>query len=168
MPAGFSRTLRAIQQDGMQSTVLALGLAVVLLGGWAGWLAFARVSLYEVSETARLEVERFYPVAAPVTGRVVAANLVLSREVQQGEVLVEVEADREHLETAEERAKLAAFGTQLQALAQEIWAEEQALRELRYAGAAALSEAQQKRIAAEATARQAQDQAERVNRLQQR
>jgi multidrug resistance efflux pump len=168
MPAGFSRTFRGMEQDGMWPTALALGFAVALLGGWAGWLALARVSLYEVSETARLEVAHIYPVAAPITGRVVAAGLVLSREVQQGEVLVEVEADREHLETAEERARLAAFGPQLQALAQELRAEEQALHELRNAGAAAVSEAQQKRVAAEAAARQAQDQAERARQLQQR
>lgn len=152
----------------MRSTALALGFAVALLGGWAGWLALARVSLYEVSETARIEIERIYPVAAPVTGRVIAVNLVLSRQVQQGDVLVEVEAEREHLETAEERARLAAVDSQLGALAQEVRAEEGALHEFRAAGAAAVAEAQQKRVAAEATARHAQDQAERVSRLQQR
>lgn len=90
----------------MGSTALVLGLVIAVLAGWSGWLALARVSLYEVSEAARLEAEKVYPVASPVTGRVVSASLVLSREVREGEVLVEIEADRERLETEAGRAHM--------------------------------------------------------------
>ena len=44
-------------------------IATGLLGGWAAWLVLARVGVYEVSRTARLEVESApHAVDAPVGG----------------------------------------------------------------------------------------------------
>ena len=166
MAPEFSRTFRSLQEDGPRRASIALGLALAILAVWALWLVIARVSLYEVSETGRLEMERVYPVAAPVTGKVVATHLALAREVQAGEVLVEIESERENLEAAEERARLAGFERQLEAIGREIEAEERALVENGRAAGSAVSEAQQRLVAARAAARQAEDQAQRVNRLQ--
>jgi hypothetical protein len=82
---GFSRTLRSLRADGMRTTQVVLGIALAFLAIWDLWLALARVALYEVSETARLEVERIYPVSTPIGGRVVAATLLLSRELALGD-----------------------------------------------------------------------------------
>ena len=165
---GFSRTLRSLKADGMRATTVTLGLALGFLAIWGLWLALARVALYEVSETARLEVERVYPVSATVGGRVVATELLLSREVREGEVLVEVEAEREILETNAQRAQMQALEHQLQAMDREIEAEEQALHQTRQAARAAVSEARQKVAAVEAAARHLEDQGRRMAQLEQR
>src|SRR5689334_1368370 len=102
----FARTVRALDADGMSPALLAVLLVAVLGGVWTTWLVVARVPVYQVSEVARLEVERVHPIASPVVGRVLATTLTLGREVKAGDVLLEIEADRERLETAEERARL--------------------------------------------------------------
>ena len=99
MSDSFPRTVRAFQTDGMTPTVLGLILIAALLVFWSGWLVFGRVSVDEISATARLEVERVHPVAATVGGRIVASYLSLGRRVRSGDVLLEIEAGREELET---------------------------------------------------------------------
>jgi hypothetical protein len=62
-------------------------LAVLLLAGWVAWFLLARVARYEVTDSARLEVDRaVHRVDAPVAGRVVATRLVLSRELEAGDI----------------------------------------------------------------------------------
>src|SRR5918993_1135550 len=90
----FARTLRALDADGMSPALLAVLLVAVLGGVWSTWLVLARVPVYQVSEAARLEVERVHPITPPVTGRVVATALALGREVKAGDVLLEIEAVR--------------------------------------------------------------------------
>ena len=75
----FARTLRALDADGMSPTLLALMLVGVLSGVWTTWLVLARVPVYQISEVARLEIERVHPIASPVVGRVVATSLALGR-----------------------------------------------------------------------------------------
>lgn len=161
----FAHTMRALEADGMRPTLLAVILVAALLLVWSGWLVAARVPVYQISDSARLEVERIYPVAASVVGRVAATSLVLGREVHEGDVLLEVEADRQQLETAEERTRLGALGSQIEALDREATAEEQALKETQRASKAALDEAAQKVSAAEAAADQAEAQASRLGQL---
>jgi multidrug resistance efflux pump len=153
----FARTVRALDADGMSPALLAVLLVAVLGGVWSTWLVVARVPVYQLSETARLEVERVHPIASPVVGRVLATTLTLGREVKAGDVLLEIEADRERLETAEERARLSTVTGELTALGHEIGAEEDALDQAHRAAKAALEEATQRLAAAEATANQADE-----------
>jgi len=153
----FARTVRALDADGMSPTLLAVLLVAVLGGVWSTWLVVARVPVYQLSEAARLEVERVHPIASPVVGRVLATTLTLGREVKAGDVLLEIEADREKLETAEERARLSTVTGELTALEREIGAEEDALDQTRHGAKAALEEAAQRLAAAEATAHQADE-----------
>ena len=162
----FSRTMQALDADGMSPTLLAVILIAGLGGVWTSWLAFARVPVYQLSEAARLEVERIHPVAAPVVGRVVATSLVLGRDVQQGDVLLEVDADREWLATQEERVRLAAVNGEIEHLQREIVAEQGAIEDTVRAASAAIAEASQRLAVAEASAQLAQDKVRRINQLE--
>ena len=127
------------------------------------------MTLYEVTTTARLEVERaVYPIEAPVVGRVVATHLALGREVQAGEVLVELESDAQRLELEAERTRLAAVTAQLDGIRQEIMAEEEAQRQERQAAPAALNEARARYREAEVAARAAQEETDIYTRMQER
>jgi multidrug resistance efflux pump len=162
----FARTLRALDADGMSPALLAILLVAVLGGVWTTWLVLARVPVYQVSEAARLEVERLHSIAAPVSGRVVATSLALGREVKAGDVLLEIEAERERLETAEERARLSTVAGEIGALQREILAEEDALEQSRRAAQAALEEATQRLAVAESAAAQANENVGRFTLLE--
>jgi multidrug resistance efflux pump len=168
MSDSFPRTVRVLQTDGMNPTVLGLILISAVIAFWGGWLVLGRVSVYEMSATARLEAERVHPVAAAVGGRIVASSLSLGRQVHRGDVLLEIEAGREELETIEERTHLAALKSQLAAIDTEIASEEQALALASRAARAALSEASERLVVTQATARQAEDQERRFRQLRER
>jgi multidrug resistance efflux pump len=153
----FARTLRALDADGMSPALLAVLLIAVLGGVWSTWLVLARVPVYQVSQSARLEVERVHSISSPVTGRLVSTSLVLGREVKVGDVLLEIEAEREQLETAEERARLSTVGGEINALQREIRAEEDALDQASRGAAAELEEARQRLSATEAASAQADE-----------
>jgi multidrug resistance efflux pump len=161
----FSRTMRAIDADGMSPALLAILLIAGLGGVWTSWLVMARVPVYQLSQAARLEVERVHPVAATAVGRVTATSLVLGRQVQQGDVLMEVEADLQWLATVSERTRLQALGGEATELAREIAAEQQAIEDTRLASRAALAEAEQRFLAAEASARLAEEKFRRSTAL---
>jgi hypothetical protein len=58
MSATFSHSLRSLGADGFRHSIIGLLFAAVVLGSWLGWAFLARVTLYEVTDTARLEVDR--------------------------------------------------------------------------------------------------------------
>jgi multidrug resistance efflux pump len=121
MSTSFTRTVRALEADGFRRTLVVLGVAVVLLAAWGAWFLLAPVVRYEVTETARLEVDRaIYPVQSPLQGRVAATILELDARVETGAVLVELESTAERLQMEEERARIAAIEPQLRALEAEI------------------------------------------------
>lgn len=166
MSTEFSRSMRALAADGFRGSAWGGLLALALLGAWAAWFFLARVALYEVSQMARLEVDRaVHPVEAPVAGRIVATRLALGREVQAGEVLVELDAGIERLRLEEERTHLVALPRQLEALRGEILSEERSLLEEQQAGRAALEEARTRHQEAEVAAQLAREEAERLRLL---
>ena len=143
--------------------------AVALLGSWAAWSFFARVTLYEVTDTARLEVDQeTHPIQAPVAGRVVATHLTLGTETQTGDVLVELDTTTERFRLEEERAHLATLSAQLDVLRREVVAEEQAGREDQQAARAALDEAHSRYEEARVAAQYAEEIAKRWALLQAR
>ena len=118
---------------------------------------------------ARLEVDRaVHPVAAPLAGRVVATHLAVGREVQAGDLLVELDADAQRLQQQEQRVRLDALAARLTALRKEVAAEEAARRAEQQAARAALEEAQARRREAEVARRPAEEEAEIYARLQTR
>src|SRR4051812_12985502 len=106
MPVEFSRSMRSLNRDGLGRSLAALGFAIIVLGLWFVWFFRAQVARYEITETARLEVDGAgFELQAPVAGRVVGSHLELGREVDAGEVLVEIESDAQRLDVRETEAK---------------------------------------------------------------
>jgi membrane fusion protein (multidrug efflux system) len=137
-----------------------------LLGGWGVWFVCARVAVYEISQTARLEVDQAgHPVTTTVTGRIVTTRLAVDRTVQAGEVLAELDDAGPRLQYEEARVQLTALTAQHQARHQEILAEQVAQQDERQAARVALNEARAQHHEAEVAARAAAEQADIFVRL---
>jgi len=159
--------MRSLAADGFGRSLAGLLSATLLLGGWGAWFLLSRVAVYEVTQNARLEVDRAaYPIATPVAGRVDVTHLVVGQEVQAGEVLVELDAEAQRLQQEEARVRLAALSAQLAARRQEVTAEEAAHQGERRAARVALDEARARYREAEVAARSAEEEAEFYDRLQ--
>lgn len=161
MSSNFRRTNFALQSDGATASIVVLLIGLVLLVGWLGWAFRARITRYEVSDRARLEVTAAaYPVQATVSGRLVADRLVVGREVHAGEVLAELDSKAEQLNLDEERSRVAAFEPQIRALeaqtASEISGGENERQALTFSLQAAKAEVQQAAAQAALAAKEAQ------------
>lgn len=166
MSTGFSRTLRSLRAENWGMPSAAILIAGCLVGAWFAWANWARVTLYEVSNSARLEVDRAaYPIQSPIAGRISASYRVVNREVKTGDVLVELDASAERLQLREEQARIAALGPELEALRRQAGAEERARDDERQAADAAAEEARADARQAEAPARYARLEEQRLNEL---
>lgn len=124
--------MRARAADSLPRPLVAGAVALVLLALWSWWFAGARISLYETSDTARLEVAPVgNAVDAPVAGRIVAYHLVLGQKVEQGQLLVELDATISEQHLVEARARHAALAPQIESRQNEIRAEEEFQRRQR-------------------------------------
>ncbi|MGH8589041.1 MAG: HlyD family secretion protein [Gammaproteobacteria bacterium] len=165
----FSRTLRSLETDGPWRWTVGLVITALLLGGWFAWFVFGRVSVYEVTDRAVLEVEAAaHPVAARVDGRVVKTALALGRAVTAGAVLIELDAEAKRLALDEARARLAGRRAQIAALGPEIQAEQYGLEAYRRSSAAALDESRARIAEVEARANFAERQADARRALRDR
>lgn len=78
----FSRTSRSLASETSRCALLVWGLILVMLGAWLAWFLLVKVTVYEVSGAARLEVERAaHPVATPIAGKIVSTSLRLGKRV---------------------------------------------------------------------------------------
>ena len=160
----FSRFARA--QDASSRTVLSAIIGGMLLLAWTLWFFFARVSLYETSRQARIEVEDApHDVDAPVAGRLLRTNLVLDRQVSAGDVLIEMDSEAWRLEWQAEQAKVLAVGPQIAALNRELLSDEEALRGEDRALVAEVSEARAHQRASDAVAHLKASEREQVESL---
>ena len=166
MAIPFSRSMQSLAADGFRYSLSGVLLAAVLLSAWTIWFFIARVTLYEVSVGARLEVsEAAHSVEAQVAGRVRATHLVLGQEVQGGDVLIELDVGAQQLQLGEERARLAALTSQPAELRNELKAEEAAKNEDQQAGRIALDQARARYREAEASAQLRVQEAQRLEFL---
>ncbi|MGE0133272.1 MAG: HlyD family secretion protein [Blastocatellales bacterium] len=166
MPSPFSRTIRSINAESSRLSTLALLASAAILGGWALWFVAARVAIYETSESARLEVDSAaHPIEAAAAGRVIKTNLAIGREVQAGDVLVELESDSQRLQLIEEEARVTAVSAQLAALRDQTSAERQVQTETQAAAPVALDEAKARYDEAMAIARAASEEHKRLAKL---
>jgi multidrug resistance efflux pump len=166
MAVVFSRATQALTQDHGRGSRWGLLVAAALLGAWGTWCCLARLAVYAVTDTARLEVEHAVcPIETPVDGRVVATHLGLGREVQVGDALVELEAEPQRLQREEEHTRLAALTRQHEALHVEVATTAQALTEAQQAARVALDEARAQFQEGLARAQFATEEATRSTRL---
>lgn len=139
---------------------------MALLLAWGLWFFLARVSLYAVTDTARLEVgQQAHPLTAAVPGKVVASRLELGREVERGEVLVELDSEAVRRDIEDKAAEKAGLVSQLERIHTEIGAQTQALGEARSAESAALNEARAEHDQAEVAAVLAEEESSRTARV---
>ena len=166
MPSPFSRTIRSLNAESSRLSMMALIAAAAILGVWLLWFVMARVAIYETSETARLEVDSAArPIEAAVSGRVIKTNLAIGREVQAGEVLVELESGAQRLQLSEEEARVEAVNAQLAALRGQTVAERQVQAETLAGAPVALDEAKARYDEAAAVARAAAEEHKRLDKL---
>jgi membrane fusion protein, adhesin transport system len=117
----FSRTTRSLAKDTSKLALVIWLFAGVLLALWLGWFFLGRVTLFELSRSARLEVQQSaHPVAAALASKIVVNALVLGQEVQAGDVLVELDASTEVLRLREEESRLKSFAPRIASLNREI------------------------------------------------
>ena len=60
----FDRTLRSLERDTPRPIQLGIGLAALGLTLWTLWLFYAPISVYAISQNARVEVQAAFPVEA--------------------------------------------------------------------------------------------------------
>lgn len=141
MPDAFPRSLRRLNRESAGRSWWMPVVFAALFGAWVLWFLLARVTVYAVSESARLEVEEAAcPIEASVDGRVSATHIVLGADVQQGDALLELDTQSHRFELGELRAVRAGRMSELQPLKDEIRAQERQLEDLRRAGIQGLEE----------------------------
>src|SRR2546423_8091744 len=166
MANSFHRVSQSLRADNGLRSNLILVVALSLLMGWVIWAFRARVTRYESSESARLEVNGApYPVQASVAGRLVASQLILGKEVRAGDVLAEIDSENARLSLQEERTRLATLTPQIAALQSQMQSEGEGGSEERGVLKVSIEEARAQYRDAEAQAVSAQQEAERASRL---
>jgi membrane fusion protein (multidrug efflux system) len=158
--------MRSVSADDARRRWLLLATGVLLVVAWCAWAVLARISVYAISDEARIEVEaEGHAIAAPVPGTVSATRLAIGTEVSAGEVLLELDSHVEQLAHEEETVHAAALAAQIAVLASEALAEQRVIEDARGASSAALAEARARQEEAEAASKHAGFEAARVARL---
>lgn len=166
MSTAFSRTLRSLQADGFRLSLAGILVAAVLIGAWTAWAVLARLTLYEVTDAARIEVDQAaHPIQSPLLGRIVKTNLAIGREVLAGDVLIELDAQPQRLQIREEQTLLSTLPSQIEALRAQRAAEEQSRRNEQQTARAAQEEARAGVRKAEAPERLAEVEQQRLKDL---
>jgi membrane fusion protein (multidrug efflux system) len=167
MANSFSQTTRSLAQEQSCFDLVVWLLALLLLTAWLLWFLFAPVTVFEVSHSARVEVERAaHPIAAQVDGKILFNAVQLEKEIKAGDILVEMDAHSERLALEEEQARLKALPPQLQALQRQIDDEDIAIVRLDSYASNSISQARSRYQEALAAAQFAKDQAQRLEQLQ--
>ncbi|MBI1849400.1 MAG: HlyD family efflux transporter periplasmic adaptor subunit [Planctomycetes bacterium] len=131
-----------LRADGFRRSLWAIGSGVVLLGAWVCWLCFARVPIWEVSTSARLEsTAATHRVQPAVAGRVAAMHLTIGSRVRAGDVLVELDAESQRLALAETTSRRRSLTDQIARIDEQTAKEEDVLRRQDEAAPKALDEA---------------------------
>ncbi len=166
MATAFTRTMHSLRGDGFRRTIAGIAIATIFLSAWCSWLVLARLARYETTDSARLEVDRAaHVLQAPYTGRVVASRLELGRHVEQGEILLDLDANPEQLQIQEEQTRRKGIDPRLESLRAELTASVQAAEREKDAAWASLEEARVRVREAEQPARFAEADAARLKQL---
>jgi len=139
----FQRTLRSLDgtESGIRAVLMTFSVAALCL--LSGWAVKARIPVLKVSTLGRIEphnaVHRLEP---PEPGKVIRSNLTLDREVTEGELLVEFDAEEQRLELRQSESNLSTLARDLSSLGDLIVQKKRELDESGLADEAALREAE--------------------------
>jgi membrane fusion protein (multidrug efflux system) len=123
----FSRTHRLMLRARLVRDAGLIVAAVVLLGGWFGWMVLGRVPIYASAEQMKIESEKLpLHIEVPVDGVVVECSLTLGRAVQEGEVLVKLDAKPFELKRDQLQAQFDGDKVTIDALTLELIAQQRA------------------------------------------
>jgi multidrug resistance efflux pump len=163
MSDAFARSLRAVTHEPQGLIVASACTGVGLLVAWLAWFVLARVTVYEASESARMEyVRAARPVDVAVAGRVVEEHLTLGAHVRAGAPLLVLDTSLDERRLSEERARLAALAPERDALVQQIAREREQLTLTQQASLSAIEEARAHDSRAGVELRFARERAERM------
>jgi len=166
MATAFSRTVRAIRADSFRNSIVVVLFVMALVVGWLAWFFLARITRYEVTNHARLEVDQqINPIQSPVLARVISSNLELGKQVHAGDVLVELDAGSEQLQVSEEKTQLGALDSQVASLRAQVASLRQAGEHEEQTAQVAVEEAAARYKEADALARLAADEARRLEKM---
>jgi membrane fusion protein (multidrug efflux system) len=166
LPASFSRTTRSLASDTSRYAVVAWLIAGLILTGWLAWFFFAKITVYEISTKARLEVNQSaHPIASLVASKIISTSLSLGQEVQAGDVLVELDASSEKLRLYEEESRLQALPPQFASIQKQIVALEQAKSEDQQVSLAVTQSARSRHKEAVAAANYAKEHERRLTKM---
>lgn len=121
----FSRLRRFLSTERLLGNAGVIVALAALFIGWALGMRFVRIALYVTSQHARIEVAEL-PIAveAPVDGQVTFADVRLGRHVEAGDALVRLDARPLELDRAELAEAVINGTASLEALRDELDAEE--------------------------------------------
>src|SRR6185503_20414038 len=143
MAVSFHRTTRSLNADRGLLTIIGILLITTLVGAWLAWLLAAKVVVYGVSRTARLEADgAAYTIQSLYTGRVARNNLLLGQAVKQGDVLLELEVNVQQLELLEQQTGDVTLDEQITSIKNKIAAEQRALSQDQRAAQLGIEEAE--------------------------
>jgi membrane fusion protein (multidrug efflux system) len=139
-------------------------LGGLLLSAWLYWFGFASVTVYEISNKARLQVNRSaHPITALVSGKIIKASMSLGQEVHEGEVLIELNSGNEKLRLQEEESRMKALPPQITAIEKQITALAYAQTKGQQAALAAVQTARSRQQEARSALAFANDKLQRIN-----
>lgn len=166
MSNSFQSVSRSLAKDRGLTSGFALCIGVVLLSAWIAWAFLSSITRYEISDSARLEVDSApYPVQANISGQLWRSKLVLGEQIQAGDVLAELDTQTEQLNLREEQARLGALQPQIAALRAQLEAEREGGSDERKVLAFSETSARAQYEEANAQAMLAEEELTRANRL---
>ena len=162
----FFRSVRSLHADGFRWSIVVICLAASLLVAWGAWFILGSVSIYAKTDMARFAVSRSaHPIEALIYGRVVWTTLTLEQKVEKGEIVAEIDAKPLKRQLKEERMRMVALASQVDALQKELAAEKRALGQANSVALAEIDEAKARLREAEALSQLAEKEARRSNSL---
>jgi adhesin transport system membrane fusion protein len=161
----FSKTTQSLALDSPRIVLISLALAGLSLVGWLLWFGFGNVTVYEVSRQARLEVGSApREISSLLAGRLIRSHIVIGQKVRAGDVLIELDSERQQLRLAEAEARLPLYPARIASLRREIAYLGRVMAEDQGSSRAAVRAAQARLQGAHAAAGFANDSAARIKR----
>ena len=166
MSSPFAHTLRSLEVDGSRAARVLAVLALLLFGGWVGWLYFADVPVTEVSEDARVQVDAVgHELTVSVEGRVLSVRAGVGERVAAGDVIVELDDQDTRLSLKQARSRVESLEEVVEQRGRQIAAEREAIEAGERAVGAAADQARARVDKAIAAARLAETELAEVEAL---